>query len=180
MSDYSNATTHQASERLAREVNSTQARSMGKTNGDIFSCLARYGGYFPGQWCWDNTSTTVRAVESFAKRGLVTTSTEERRGKMVTRYTLRADLKARLVELEAEVQAERKARDAAREAEKLAANAHRRFVVIVVDSSGIPVRLGSVFSGLPGEEAARQLAGQHRTTPEADGSTVTVVELATS
>lgn len=168
----------QASELLAQEVNATQKRSLGKETAEIFACFARKDGY-AGHWTWSNRSTTLRAVESFAKRGLAVVSTEQVGDRTITRYKLRPDLRARLMELESEVQAQRKADDAERQAERERVNAHRRFVVIIVDSTGIPSRYGSILSGLSGQEAARQLVKHWKTTPAAqEGGTATIVEMA--
>lgn len=140
----SSAASHQASNRLAREVDATQKRSMGETNRSIFACFARYGVYTGSNFCWSNNSTTLRAIEGFEKRGLAVKQTRDQYGKLVTVWVLPQPLRDRLVELEAEVQAERAARDAEREAEiarKIAEAEARTFTVAqfrkALESAGI-------------------------------------------
>lgn len=174
----------QASDKLAQEVNATQSRSLGKETADIFACFARKGGY-AGNWTWSNRSTTLRAVESFAKRGLAVKQVRELSGgKTQTVYKLRDDLQSRLMELEAEVQAERKAREDDNQAKRDAVESQRRFVVFIVNVyDGTPKRSGDIFTGSPdSRELAHARAAEWRTSPagQAGAEIAVVVELPNS
>jgi hypothetical protein len=48
------------------------ARKLGKTQAAVLKCLQRHGRYYPGcGWYWNNTSGTIRILESLVRRGLV-------------------------------------------------------------------------------------------------------------
>jgi hypothetical protein len=53
-------------------IDGIKGRRLGRTQAGVLKSLLERGTW-PGTWYWRNSSTTSKALESLAKRGLVTT-----------------------------------------------------------------------------------------------------------
>ena len=65
-------------------------RPLGKNQQGCLDALRR-NGPFPGGWVWDNTSTTVRILESLVERGLVRKTPSNTPGMIPFSYSLIGD-----------------------------------------------------------------------------------------
>lgn len=60
------------SQLVLEQANKVTNRKLGKVQASVLKALLERGTY-PGNWYWQNLSTTTKALEGLVRRGLVTT-----------------------------------------------------------------------------------------------------------